>query len=169
MLPTPEQDAARILLQEKTLTLPHFDASVAWTLGVMLHEMAVARGHTLVLDIRRFGSPNQPLFYAALPGTTPDNARWARRKANVVARYHRSSYAINLRLEQQGQTLTQRHALPASQYATVGGSFPITVPAAGGVIGAITISGLTSRDDHELAVEVLCAHLRKDYATLRLE
>ena len=169
MLPNPEQDAARILLQEQALTLPHFDAATAWTLGILLHDLAVARNHVLVIDIRRFGSPNQPLFYTALPGTTPDNARWARRKANVVARYHRSSYAIGLRLESQGQTITQRAALPASGYATVGGSFPIAVPAAGGVLGAITLSGLPSRSDHELAVEALCQHLGKDYATLSLD
>lgn len=169
MLPTPEHDAARILFQEQSLTLPHFDAGTAWTLGVLLRELSVARGHKLVIDIRRFGSPHQPLFYCSLPGTTPDNARWARRKANVVARYHRSSYAINLKLEQQGQTITQRHALRASQYATVGGSFPLAVAAAGGVIGAITLSGLTSRDDHELAVEALCLHLGVDYALLKLD
>jgi uncharacterized protein (UPF0303 family) len=169
MLPTPEQDATRILLQEQALTLPHFDAATAWTLGVRLHDLAIARNHVLVIDIRRFGSPSQPLFYTALPGTTPDNARWARRKANVVARYHRSSYAIGLRLESQGQTITQRAALPAARYATVGGSFPIAVPAAGGVLGAITLSGLPSRSDHELAVEALCQYLGKDYDTLRLE
>ena len=169
MLPTPEQDAARILHQEQSLTLPHFDTATAWTLGVLLHDLAAARGHVLVIDIRRFGSPHQPLFYCALPGTTPDNARWARRKANVVARYHRSSYAIGLRLEAQGQTITERHALPAARYATVGGSFPIAVSAAGGVIGAISLSGLPSRSDHELVVEALCQHLGKDYAELRLD
>ena len=57
---------------------------------------------------------------------------------------------------------------PQAHYATVGGSFPIAVPAAGGVIGAITLSGLPSRSDHELAVEALCHHLGKDYATLSL-
>jgi len=165
---TPAELAAHILKQEQTLTLPHFDAATAWTLGTMLHGYAVTRAHTVVIDIRRFGRPIQPLFYAALPGTTPDNARWARRKSNVVARYHRSSYGIGLRLESQGQTITQRHALPASDYATVGGSFPIAVPAAGGVIGAITVSGLTSQDDHELIVEALCQHLGHDYATLRI-
>lgn len=168
MLPTPEQDAAHILHQEQTLTLSHFDAATAWNLGNLLRDLALARNHVLVIDIRRFGTPQQPLFYTALPGTTPDNARWARRKANVVARYHRSSYAIGLRLESQGQTITQRAALPASRYATVGGSFPIAVPAAGGVLGAITLSGLPSRDDHELAVEALCLHLGRNYQDLRL-
>ncbi len=168
MIPTPEQDAAQIQLQESTLTLPHFDANTAWTLGNWLCEVSVERRYKLVIDIRRFGRPVQPLFYTALSGTTPDNARWANRKSNVVARFHRSSYAIGLRLESQGQTLTQRHALPASGYAPVGGSFPIAVPAAGGVVGAITISGLASRDDHNLGVEALCHHLGADYEKLRL-
>jgi uncharacterized protein (UPF0303 family) len=168
MIPTPEQDAAQIQLQESNLTLPHFDANVAWSLGSWLREVSIERKFTLVIDIRRFGRPIQPLFYSALPGTTPDNARWANRKANVVARFHRSSYAIGLRLESQGQTLTERHALPAAEYAPVGGSFPISVPASGGVIGAITISGLASRDDHNLGVEALCHHLEADYESLRL-
>jgi uncharacterized protein (UPF0303 family) len=168
MIPTPEQDAAHIQLQESTLTLPHFDANVAWTLGNILRTLAAERNHPVVIDIRRFGRPIQRLFFSALPGTTPDNARWARRKSNVVARFHRSSYAIGLRLEGQGQTLTQRHALPARHYAPVGGAFPIAVPAAGGVIGSIALSGLPSRDDHNLAVEALCLHLNQPFAKLRL-
>ena len=40
---------------------------------------------------------------AALPGTTPpDNAEWVRRKTNVtVFRFHRSSYAIGLELQEK--------------------------------------------------------------------
>ena len=168
MLPTPEQDAAQIAIQEKTLMLPEFTAETAWALGTMLRAKAIERKHTLVIDIRRFGRPVQPLFYSALPGTTGDHARWVRRKSNTVARFQRSSYAVGLRMESFGQTLTERHALPAAEYATAGGSFPISVASAGGVIGAITISGLTSREDHELAVEVLCEHLGFAYGDLKL-
>ena len=59
-----------------------------WVRG--FDAIALERGLTLVIDVRRFG---QPLFYAALDGTTPDNVEWVRRKSNVVARFHRSSYA----------------------------------------------------------------------------
>lgn len=168
MIPTPQQDAARVQLQETTLTLPYFDPHTAWTLGTLLRDLALARSHAVVIDIRRFGCPTQPLFYTALPGTTPDHIRWVRRKSNVVARYHRSSYAVGLRLAAHGETISERHALPASRYVTDGGSFPISVPTAGGVIGAITVSGLASREDHELIVEALSLHLGHDYTTLRL-
>jgi uncharacterized protein (UPF0303 family) len=76
--------------------------------------------------------------------------------------------AARTRLEGLGQTLSERHALAAGRYAAVGGAFPITAAAAGGVIGAIALSGLPSRDDHNLIVEALCHHLGKDFGALRL-
>jgi uncharacterized protein (UPF0303 family) len=117
-----------------------------------------------VIDVRRFG---QPLFYCALPGTSPDNAEWVRRKANVVARFHRSSYAVGLELQVKESNLTEKYALPAADYASHGGSFPVAVVGAG-VVGSITVSGLPQRADHELVVEMLCEELGREYAGLRL-
>jgi len=160
-------DRAQIALQEKELLFPSFDATTAWTLGTSLRALAETRNHPVVIDIRRFGDPHQQLFFTALPGTTPDNARWVLRKAKVVARFHRSSYAAGLYLQEQGVTFSEKYSLPDEEYATHGGAFPITL-AGTGVIGAITVSGLPQRADHELVVEALCAHLNLDYATLRL-
>ncbi len=87
------EDLEKIGLQERELRLPRLDASVAWELGSKIRTMAIERGLTLVVDVRRFG---QPLFYAALDGTTPDNPEWVRRKCNVVARFHRSSYGVGM-------------------------------------------------------------------------
>jgi uncharacterized protein (UPF0303 family) len=126
--------------------------------------MAEERGLAVVVDVRRFG---QPLFYAALEGTTPDNAEWVRRKSNVVARFHRSSYAIGLKLNAKNETLTEQQGLPLADYATHGGSFPLAT-AESGVIGSVTVSGLPQRADHELVVEALCGLLGRDYAELRL-
>jgi uncharacterized protein (UPF0303 family) len=155
----------RVALQERELQLPRLDAQIAWELGVRLRTMAVERGLAVVIDVRRFG---QPLFYTALEGTTPDNVEWVRRKSNVVARFHRSSYAVGLKLEAKNDTLTAQQGLPLADYATHGGSFPLTVAGAG-VVGSVTVSGLPQRDDHELVVEALCAMLGRDYATLRLD
>ena len=58
-----------------------------------------------MVDVRRFG---QPLFYAALDGTTPDNPEWVRRKSNVVARFHRSSYGVGVTQKMKGTTLFER-------------------------------------------------------------
>ena len=57
--------------------------------------------------------------------------------------------------------------LPISDYATHGGSFPLTVRGAG-IVGSVTVSGLPQRADHELVVEALCGILGHDYAELKL-
>jgi uncharacterized protein (UPF0303 family) len=126
--------------------------------------LAKERGLGVVIDVRRFG---QPLFYAALEGTTPDHVEWVRRKSNVVARFHCSSYAIGLKEKIKNETLFQSQGLPVADYATHGGSFPLTVTGAG-VVGSVTVSGLPQRADHELVVEALCAVLGRDYAALKL-
>jgi uncharacterized protein (UPF0303 family) len=144
--------------------LPLLDADVAWKLGVRLRTLAEERGLAIVIDVRRFG---QPLFYAALDGTTPDNPEWARRKINVVARFHRSSYGVGLSLKAKNETLLEKLGLPVADYAAAGGSFPLTVAGAG-IVGCVTVSGLPQRADHELVVEALCAELGRDYAALRL-
>ena len=159
------EDRARITLQEKELRLPHLDAQLAWELGARLRSLAEERGLAIVIDVRRFG---QPLFYAALEGTTPSNAEWVRRKSNVVARFHHSSYAVGLKLKAKNETLAEQQGLPLADYATHGGSFPLTVEGVG-VVGSVTVSGLPQRADHELVVEALCGLLGREYAEFRLE
>jgi len=102
------EDLERIALQERELRVPRLDAGVAWELGSRIRTMALERGLTLVVDVRRFG---QPLFYAALDGTSPDNPEWVRRKSNVVARFHRSSYGVGITQKMKGTTLQERQGL----------------------------------------------------------
>jgi uncharacterized protein (UPF0303 family) len=158
------EDLDRIALQEHELILPRLDARFAWELGARLRAMAVERKLAIVIDVRRFG---QPLFYAAMEDTTPDNVEWVRRKSNVVARFHRSSYAIGLNEKLKRETIAEVQGLPIADYATHGGSFPLTVTGAG-VVGSVTVSGLPQRSDHELVIEALCSMLKKDYAALSL-
>ncbi len=169
-MPIPEglaQDLAQIGRQEAELIFPSFSYDTAWRLGLSLRTLAFKRGQSIVIDIRRFGQPHQPLFYTALAGTTPDNARWVQRKSNVVARFHRSSYAIGLMLQQSNRSFGERYTLPEANYAAHGGSFPIQV-AETGIIGAVTVSGLPQRDDHNLVVEALCVELQREHELLRL-
>ena len=126
-----------------------------------VRALAVARKLSLVVDVRRFG---QPLFYSALPGTTPDNVESVRRKGNVVARFHRSSYAIGREMEEKKSNLFERYGLAVADYASHGGSFPLRVGA--DVIGSVTVSGLPERADHQLAVEALC-RIGSPFDTLR--
>ena len=159
-----QEDLERIALQERELLLPRLDEEMAWQLGMRLRTMAVERSLAVVIDVRRFG---QPLFYTALEGTTPDNVEWVRRKSNVVARFLCSSYAIGLKDKLKKDSIYESQGLALSDYATHGGSFPLTVAGAG-IVGSATVSGLPQRRDHELVVEALCAMLGKDYAMLRL-
>ncbi|MEO6910266.1 MAG: heme-degrading domain-containing protein [Edaphobacter sp.] len=161
------EDLVTIARQEAELILPAFGAETAWRLGVSLRDLALSRHQSIVIDIRRFGQPPQPLFYAALSGTTPDNARWVQRKSNVVARFHRSSYQLGLYLKHNNTTFAEKYSLPDAEYATHGGSFPLKVAGAG-IIGSVTVSGLPQREDHNLVVEALCLELKIDPSTLRL-
>ncbi len=158
---------ARIAVQERELVFPHFDFATAWSLGSTLRRLAEGRSLPVVLDIRRFGDPHHLLFHTALAGTNPDNLRWVERKAKIVSRFHRSSYAAGLYLQEQGTTFSAKYSLPDADYATHGGAFPINI-AGTGIIGAVTVSGLPMRADHELAVEAICTELKLDYASLRL-
>jgi uncharacterized protein (UPF0303 family) len=151
-------------MQERELVLPRLDADIAWQIGSAIRKIAADRKLPVVIDIRRF---NQPLFYCALDGTTPDNPEWVRRKGNVVARFHRSSYTEALREKLKGTTIYETQGLPLADYATHGGSFPLSVPGAG-VIGSITVSGVPMRQDHELVIEGLCSVLGRNYEDLKL-
>lgn len=163
----PQDDLQRVIHQEAELRLPHFDNNDAWKLGTLVRDLAIQRNQTLVIDIRRFGQPSQQLFFCALPGTTPDNARWVQRKSNVVARFHRSSYQLGLFLAKSNIGFSEKYSLPDEDYACHGGSFPIHVTGTG-IVGALTVSGLPQRQDHNLCVEALCLTLGIDPEGLKL-
>ncbi|MDQ2710711.1 MAG: heme-degrading domain-containing protein [Acidobacteriota bacterium] len=159
-----DEDLAAIARQEKELQFEVFREEEAWILGCHFREICVDKKFPVVIQIHRAG---QPLFFSALPGSTPDNVDWARRKANTVARFHRSSYGMGLELQQKNATLMDKFGLHLSEYAAHGGSFPLIVAGAG-AIGSITVSGLPQRQDHELVVEVLCGELGREYAEMKL-
>lgn len=157
------EDLERVAKQERALELAHFDEQMAWEIGTRIRALAEERGLAIVIDVRRLG---QPLFYTALKGTTPDNVEWVRRKSNVVARFHRSSYGVGLTMREKKSSLAER-GLPFADFAEHGGSFPLTVKGAG-IVGSVTVSGLPQRGDHELVVEALCSLLGVDYQALKL-
>jgi uncharacterized protein (UPF0303 family) len=156
-------DLEKIALQERVLRFKTFDESVAWKLGSQLRQSAVAIEAPIVIDIR---GHKRLLFCCALPGSSPDNWEWVRRKSNVVHRVYRSSYRFGLELRAKGATQTDS-GLDAMDYASHGGSFPIWVEGAG-FLGSMTVSGLPQREDHNLVVAALCEFLGKDLSELAL-
>jgi uncharacterized protein (UPF0303 family) len=162
---TIDQDLEKIARQEQLLQFKYFDADVAWGLGTALKATAEQRKAFVAIDIQLNG---RPLFSYSMPGTTPDNWEWIRRKRNVVMRYHRSSYAIGLKHERAKTTLESTTGLDLRDYSTHGGCFPIIL-AGTGCIGTITVSGLPQREDHELVVSVLQKYLRLTDENLALD
>ncbi len=146
-----ERDNARIAAQEARLSFKAFNENTAWALGSLLKTQAEARGVAVAIEIRL---ARETVFFCAMPGTAPTNADWARRKRNTVELLHRSSYATGLALLQEKSSLESKMGLPARDYASHGGSFPISVDGVG-CIGAVTVSGLPQRDDHAMVVEAL--------------
>lgn len=148
-------DLACIAIQEQRLRLSTFDDETAWALGSWLRSTARTRGLAIAADIHVNGMSH---FAVALPGARPDNAEWIRRKRNLVLRTFNSSYTSELKLKIAETTLEARSGLSPRDFAAAGGSFPIVVSGAG-TIGALTVSGLTGRQDHLLVVEALAMHL----------
>jgi uncharacterized protein (UPF0303 family) len=156
-------DITRLKRQEQALRFSSLDEDQAWKLGSAMRERALERNLPLVIDIR---INLRPLFYCALPGTTPENPDWVRRKINTVYRFEACSYRVALEYAQSGKAFDESRGITPLDYALAGGGFPIRL--SGQVVGAVTVSGVPQRDDHNFVAESLAAHLGIPYAELAL-
>jgi uncharacterized protein (UPF0303 family) len=159
-----DSDIARIAQQEEQLRFAHFNEADAWSLGSRMRAAAEARKIPFVIDIR---IGNRPLFFTALPGSTPENPDWVRRKVNTVMRFHKSSYRVGREYERQGKAFDVSRGIDPIDYAPAGGGFPIHIIGTG-VIGCVTVSGVPQREDHGFVVEMIALHLGLDPAPLEL-
>jgi uncharacterized protein (UPF0303 family) len=158
-----EDDIIALKQQEKVLHFTGLTEADAWKLGSQMRDDALARHLPLVIDIR-IGI--RPLFYVALPNTTPENPDWARRKINSVYRFEASSYRVGLEGKLSGKPFDTSRGIDVLQYANAGGGFPVRI--AGSVVGAIAVSGVPQRDDHNFVVENLAKFLGVAYANIQL-
>lgn len=148
------EDLEKIRAQEAGLQFTEFSEETAFAIGTAIRDRAVAEKLPIVIDIRLW---DRPLFYAALPGSSGIHPDWARRKSNVVQRWGKSSYRVLF--ETKGERLLGANwGLDPSEYALSGGGFPIRAKGFG-VIGAVTLSGLSERRDHMVGVEAICDRL----------
>ncbi|GAA5164125.1 heme-degrading domain-containing protein [Viridibacterium curvum] len=161
---THDEELALLARQEDALQFDSFNARTAWQIGHILVELLEARGKKAAISI---GLTGQQLFYYAMPGTTPDNGEWARRKRNVVERFHRSSFSFKLNMEKNNYELTPRYGLSPLDYALSPGGFPIRLKDTG-IIGSIGVSGLPPRDDHGIIIEALAKHFGLEIERLAL-
>ncbi len=140
--------------QERELVLDAFTLEDAWRLGSALAERAVREQLPVAIDVRR---AEWVLFRAALPGSAPDQAAWIDKKSATVLRFQASSLLTGLRMEAEGRDPFAGGWLDPARYTMAGGSFPVRVTGAG-LVAAVTVSGLSSDDDHTLILDALRAH-----------
>ena len=146
---------ADLTAQEARLVLGSFDHGAAWRLGTRMAERALREDASIIIDIRR---PGMVLFRSALAGTTAENEDWLERKARTVLHFETSTALLEARFAAQGVDLWTAGWFDTSTFAAAGGSFPVRVRGVG-VVAAVTVSGLTSDEDHDFVVESLESYI----------
>jgi uncharacterized protein (UPF0303 family) len=154
-MPDTEPRLSELAAEEEELQFPSFTNDDAWELGAALVATARRQDLPVAVDISRNRSQ---LFHAALPGTSPDNASWIRRKARVVNRFGHSTLYMRQAARDRGTTFEEQYGLDPLRYAAHGGGFPIVVRRVGPV-GVVVVSGLPQLEDHRMVVAALRAHL----------
>lgn len=150
---------AELRRQEDALQWPVFNESLAWDLGCSLQQAARLSACAIHIEIEAFG---RMLFVCAMPGTAPINSEWSRKKRNITQLLQRSSLAISLGLQRDETDLQKKMGLCETDYAAVGGCFPIRIVGCG-MIGTVTVSGMPEFDDHALIIEVLKSWQENDW------
>jgi uncharacterized protein (UPF0303 family) len=149
---------AELRAEEEELVFASFDHHAAWLLGSLIANRALASEYGVAIDIRRH---NVVLFRCVLPGATSDQEEWIRRKSNSVLRFEHSTAFLTEQFSDRDPL--GGGWLEPGDYTLAGGSFPVRVRGAG-VIGAVTVSGLSSDEDHQLVVDGI-----RDYLTTRAD
>lgn len=157
-----QETIARVEEDERRLQFLTFSDEDAFTLGVQMRTLALARGHAIAIDIAR---GEQRLFHTALSGAAAHNGIWIERKKRTVREWACSSYAVGLRfpLLDAPYTLETAPWMDPRSYSGSGGGFPIVVAGAG-LVGTVAVSGLRHDLDHDFIVDALERFLGREPA-----
>lgn len=150
-----EADLKIIAEQEQKLVFEHFDEDTAAEIGAYVREAGKAIGKGLVAGVFTW---DRTLFWGATQGSTSTNWSWATRKVGLVKVMFKSSYRIVLERGDKPRLLEPQWGMDTTEYAIAGGAFPIRVNGVG-IIGAVAVSGLHERDDHEFARSAIARSL----------
>ena len=146
----------QLIQEEDELQFTKFNEDIAWQIGSNLVSQAVADHLPITVDIT---CGDHQVFHASRPGTSVDHDEWVKRKVRLVYRFAHSSFYIGQLLKSKGKRLEDAYFISENLYAPHGGCFPVILKGAG-VIGTITVSGLTQEDDHRLVVQAIRKYLK---------
>lgn len=153
-----EEILQELLNEELELQFVGFNESTAWRLGSQMVEFAIREQYPISIDIRR---GEHQIFHYSMPGTSPDNDEWIKRKVRLVNRFGHSSYFMGMLLKSKSKRIEESYLIPESEYAAHGGCFPILVKGTG-MVGTITVSGLPQEEDHRIVVQSIRDFLSKE-------
>ncbi len=88
------------------------------------------------------------------PRLSFDKVKWIERKRNVVLAFAQSSFAIAEKNKYDQKAFLDKYAYDNADMTLTAGSVPI-LNEEGIILGALTVTGLTPQEDHDLAVHVL--------------
>ena len=152
-------DILRELLQEEQdLQFTKFNEATAWQIGSQLVERSARDNLPVTIDITR---GDHQLFHASLYGTSPDNDEWVKRKVRLVNRFRHSSFYMSQLLKSRDKRIEEAYLVSESKYAPHGGCFPVIVKGTG-MIGTLTVSGLSQEEDHKLVVQAIRDYLAQE-------
>ena len=152
-----KQMAKEVEKQEHEFQFDHFDSEDALTIGLALIDEAKARNNKICLDIQVAG---RRLFHYSSNGNAVSNDVMIERKKNTAIHTGHSSLWAHYMLKDFGLSIEEKWHLDPSQYAEVGGAFPIRLRNCPTAIGTITVSGFDHTIDHGIIVDV-CKKLLK--------
>ena len=140
-----------ITAEQEKLLLDAFSFDFIWELGSRMRAKAAARQAPIAIEI---ANGDAVVFSSLLPGATPDNIHWVRRKRAVAERFHKSSLFMRLQCEAKSIDFHQRYRLPNTDYAASGGGVPLILRG-GALVGTVGVSGLLDVEDHALTASTL--------------
>lgn len=141
--------------QESRLVFSEFTNETALKIGLIIIENAKKENKKITIDIAKSG---HQLFHYSFDGTSPDNDQWVERKNRVVNRFFKSSLYIQALLKHEGKSIEEKYHISSFDYCPYGGAFPIIIKNVG-VVGIITVSGLTEEEDHGMVVSAIEEYL----------
>lgn len=143
--------------EENDLVLERLTHQDALELGLTIVALAKENDVNVAVHIEK---NRVPLFTHLMEATTEENYQWIFRKKRVVDHYQKSSAFIDARFKEAGGTHAENSLLAAETFQAVGGSIPLRVTNAG-MVGTLTVAGLTGELDHHYAVEGVRRYVNK--------
>ena len=147
--------------QEEALVFQAFGHKEAIEIGLIILKLAEEKYHqSVAMSIE---IDHTEVFACMMPGTTPENKDWIRRKVNTAKHTGVSTLNVCLQAVYGGQ----RPAWLAKEaaYVACGGGWPVGVKGED-PFAYIMVSGLEHHLDHQIIVDALSAYLKITVASI---